>query len=100
MVPASLRLSCLSANPQGQGPGGEHISNFKVEIRFEEAAYLPVQTLNSVSMATQPQHLLLLSLPAPPICLLQVCAPIPSQIPFPGDSPLASLFPLCDYFKI
>lgn len=83
MVPASLRLSCLSANPQGQGPGGEHISNFKVEIRFEEAAYLPVQTLNSVSMATQPQHLLLLSLPAPPILFITTLCPNSFSNPLP-----------------
>lgn len=69
--PCSLLHGCLSADPQGQLPGGEHISSCKVEIHLEEAAYLLVQMPSSVSMATEPQHLLL-CLPTPSLCLLQV----------------------------
>ena len=97
MISTSWLLICQST---GSGAREEHISSCKVEIHFEEAAYLLVRAPSSVSMATQPPHHLLLSLPTPPFLVITNLCHIPSQIPFPGDLPPASLFPLCSYFKI
>lgn len=85
-------LACLSANPQGQVPGGEHISSCKVEIYFE-AAYLLVHAPSSVSMATLPPHHLLLSLPTPPLLFITSLCPILSQIPSLGTHLLLFSFP-------